>query len=101
MSVAIEPFPATAELIAYPDSTERRLRRALRKLDAALSDQRQAVAAFRSQIGALSGAVVQLGDRAESLRGALAGAAAEAERARAASRELAATAEKMEALARR
>jgi chromosome segregation ATPase len=101
MSVAIQPLPATAELIAYPDSTERRLRRALRKLDAALADQREAVATFRTQLGALNGAVVQLGDRAESLRGALAGAAAEAERARAASRDLMVTAERMEALARR
>jgi len=101
MSAAIEPFEATADLIAYPDSTERRLRRALRKLDAALADQRQAVVAFRNQIGALNGAVVQLGDRADSLRGALAGAATEAERASATSRELMATAEKMEALARR
>ncbi|MCC7347038.1 MAG: hypothetical protein IT538_06535, partial [Variibacter sp.] len=77
MSVAITPSPVNAELIAYPDTTERRLRRALRQLDAALADQRQAVAAFRTQIGALNGAVVRLGDRAASLRGALDGAAAE------------------------
>ena len=101
MSVAITTPPATAELIAYPDSTERRLRRALRKLDAALADQREAVAEFRSQLGALNGAVISLGDRAASLRNALAGAAVENHRARAASQALLATAAKMEALTRR
>jgi predicted RNase H-like nuclease (RuvC/YqgF family) len=101
MSLASETTPAAAKLILYPDSTERRLRRALRQLDAALSDQRQAVARFRAEIGALNGAVVRLAEGAESLRGALAGAAAETARAQAASRELLATAEKLDAAARR
>lgn len=101
MSLAIEPASASADLIQYPDSVERRLRRALRRLDAALADQREAVASFRTQLGTLNGAVQRLGERTESLRGTLAGAAAETVRAQAASRELMATAEKMEALARR
>jgi chromosome segregation ATPase len=101
MSIQDEAAAPATRLLCYPDTTERRLRRALRQLDAALADQRHAVAEFRSRIGELNGAVARLGERTESLRGALDGAAADTARAQAASRELLATAEKMEALAGR
>jgi septal ring factor EnvC (AmiA/AmiB activator) len=90
---------ATAELVAFPDSTDRRLRRALRQLDAALAEQRAAIAEFRAQLGALSGAVATLGANAETLGGALAGAAVDAATAQRAARELSATAEMMERFA--
>lgn len=91
----------TARLIPYPDTTERRLRRALRQLDAALADQRRAVAGLRVQLGALGGAVSALTGKAETLRDALAGAAAENARAHAASLVLLTTAERLEGAARR
>jgi uncharacterized protein YidB (DUF937 family) len=92
------PAPATAPLV-FPDTPERRLRRALRQLDAALAEQRAAVGAFREQIGALKGAVEGLGARLGGLQGSLGEAAAEVEAARIASRELAATAAKLEQVA--
>lgn len=85
-----------AELLAFPDTDERRLRRALRALDAALAEQRQSVAEFRAQLSALKGAVDQLGCSAQDLTVALADAADEASRAQAAAEQLAATAEAME-----
>jgi hypothetical protein len=90
-----------AALLAFPDTPERRLRRALRQLDAALEEQRMAVAAFRGEVQALNGALAGLGVSADRLRGALGDAAGEAERARAASRALLATADALEAAARR
>lgn len=92
--------PAAA-LLAFPDTTERRLRRALRALDAALAEQRQAVAGLRGQLGALSDAVIGLGNSAQTLHGSLAEAAAETEKARSAARELTATAAMMAARAQR
>lgn len=85
-----------AELLAFPDTDERRLRRALRALDAALAEQRQSVAEFRAQLTALKGAVGQLGTSAQDLTSALADAAGEASRAQAAALQLAATADAME-----
>jgi hypothetical protein len=101
MGIQDDATGTAARLLLYPDTTERRLRRALRQLDAALSDQRRAVTEFRSRIGELNGVVARLGERTESLRGALAVAAADTARAQATSRELLATAEKMEAIAAR
>jgi septal ring factor EnvC (AmiA/AmiB activator) len=85
-----------AELLAFPDTDERRLRRALRALDTALAEQRQSVAEFRAQLSALKGAVDQLGCSAQGLTVALADAAGEASRAQAAAEQLVATAEAME-----
>jgi ABC-type transporter Mla subunit MlaD len=84
------------ELLAFPDTDERRLRRALRALDTALAEQRQSVAQFRAQLSALKGAVDRLGGSAQDLNLALADAAGEASRARAAAQQLAATAEAMD-----
>lgn len=90
-----QPAP-DAELLAFPDTDERRLRRALRALDAALNQQRHSVAEFRAQLRDLKGALDQLGTSAQDLTTALADAAGEASRAQAAAQQLAATAEAME-----
>jgi hypothetical protein len=91
---------AEAELLAFPDTDERRLRRALRALDAALDHQRHSVAEFRAQLRALKGAVDQLGTSAQDLTTALAKAAGEASLAQAAAQQLTATAEAMEQASR-
>ncbi|WP_043364468.1 hypothetical protein [Belnapia sp. F-4-1] len=51
----------TADILPFPEKPEDRLRRALRTLDAALDEQRAAVAGLRRELGALSGAVAGLG----------------------------------------
>ena len=51
----------TADILPFPAKPEDRLRRALRSLDAALDEQRAAVAGLRRELGALSGAVAGLG----------------------------------------
>jgi chromosome segregation ATPase len=56
----ILPFPPRAP--AATRSPEERLRRALAELDAALDEQRAAVAEFRSHLGELGGAVSGLED---------------------------------------
>ena len=87
-------------LLPFPDTAERRLRRALGALDAALAEQRGAMAAFRVQIGALRAAVAQLDGSTQALRGTLADAAEDAARAQAASRDLLATAARLEQTAK-
>jgi hypothetical protein len=90
------PEPA---LLAFPDTAERRLRRALGALDVALAEQRSAIAHFRAQLGDLQSSVVQLDGSARALRGALAGAAEDAARAQATARDLVANAERFEQVA--
>jgi hypothetical protein len=87
--------------LAFPDTPERRLRRAMRQLEEALEQQREAVAAFRGQVGALRGAVAGLDARTRCFRTVLDDAAVQADRARSTAAELAATAALMEATARR
>lgn len=89
-----------AQLLAFPDTEDRRLRRAMRALDSALDEQRSAVRHFRAQLDALKTAVGRLGDSAQDLGVALAEAAAETARAQAAAQQLLATADAMEHLAR-
>jgi hypothetical protein len=89
--VATDPSPLAARsgaVVAFPDTADRRLRRALTQLNRALDEQRAAVAAFRLQIAALGGAVGGLDTRAQSLRSALEIAAVETASAEARSREL-------------
>lgn len=83
-------------LLPFPDTPERRLRRALGALDAALAEQRNAVAEFRAQIDGLRDAVAKLDGSTHALRGSLAGAAENTARAQAAARELMVTAAKLE-----
>jgi hypothetical protein len=85
-----------AGLVTFPDTPERRLRRALVALDAALAEQRSAVAEFRAQIGALRDTVARLDGSACALGTTLASAAQSADRAQAAARELVVTAAKLE-----
>jgi transposase len=93
---ASQPDATDAELVAFPDTPERRLRRALRALDQALAQQRSAVTALRGELAALGQAVAGLQGSTQGLRGALDGAAADCAKARAASLELMKTAEMME-----
>lgn len=89
------PKARTAEVLAFPERPEDRLRRALRRLEGALLEQGQAVAAFRSDLAALSVAVVGLDGTLQAYRANLGTAATEAERARDAARRLEARAEAM------
>ncbi|MGK7866543.1 hypothetical protein [Falsiroseomonas sp. E2-1-a20] len=57
-----------AAIVAFPNSNERRLRIALRNLDAALEEQRQAVAAFRAELAQLGSAMQGLGASAQGLQ---------------------------------
>jgi hypothetical protein len=92
---------AAAQVLAFPDTPERRLRLALRGLETALEEQRTAVAGFRRDLGELSEAIACLGASAAGFRDSLGGAAAEATRASQASRELMTSAEKLEAASSR
>lgn len=97
--MSIAPDQPVARLLAFPDTPEHRLRRALGALDAALAEQRSAVAEFRAQIDGLRDAVAKLDGSAHALRGSLAGAADNTARAQAAARELMVTAAKLEQVA--
>jgi predicted nuclease with TOPRIM domain len=57
-----------AAILTFPNSGERRLRVALRNLDAALEEQRHAVAAFRAELAALGSAMQQLGESTQGLQ---------------------------------
>lgn len=87
--------PEPAELLAFPSRPEDRLRRALRKLEAALEEQGSAVAGFRADLSALSGAVMGLGQSLQGYRNTLAEAGAAADQAHAAARLLEARADAM------
>ena len=95
-----EQAKGPAPVLPFPNTPDRRLRLALRGLEAALEDQRTAVAGFRRDLGALSEAIAHLGASAAGYRDNLGGAAAEAARASRASRELFESAEKLDAAAR-
>jgi multidrug resistance efflux pump len=88
-----------AAVIPLPNQAEARLRVALRQLDAALAEQREAVASFRREMAALGGAVAGLQDSASLLGHRLAEAASESRRAEDAAARLLVTAEAMERLA--
>jgi len=89
------PTESADGIIAFPPSTERRLRVALRQLDQALAEQREAIAAFRTQLASLSGAVAGLGETAIELRERLGDTAQEAARAKSAAAQLQNTANAM------
>ena len=59
-SAEILPFPQAVRAELPAPSPEERLRDALAQLDAALDEQREAVAEFRSNLGELGGAVAGL-----------------------------------------
>ena len=86
---------APASILPFPHSNERRLRVALRKLDAALEDQRKAIAAFQSELAGLGSAIVGLGGSAQSLQDRLHETAEDTALARGAALRLRQTAEAM------
>ena len=86
---------STAELLSFPLRPEDRLRRALRKLEDALTEQGVAVAGFRADLSALSTAVVGLDHSMQDYRGKLGEAADAAARAQEEARKLEARAEAM------
>jgi septal ring factor EnvC (AmiA/AmiB activator) len=83
-------------VIAFPQTPEARLRVALRQLDAALAEQRDAVAAFRRELSALGTAVGDLGESASAYAHQLSATAEDTLRARAAAQQLMAAAAAME-----
>ena len=85
----------TAELLAFPARPEDRLRRALRKLEAALQEQGVAVAGFRADLSSLSSAVGGLDQSLRSYRVRLTEVADAAGAANDAARRLEATADQM------
>ncbi len=90
----------TVEILPFPEKPGDRLRRALRALDAALTEQGAAVAGLRRELGALFGAVEDLGGSLESYRHSLAEAQDAALGAHAEARRLEATADAMLAACR-
>ncbi|WP_421994204.1 hypothetical protein [Roseococcus sp.] len=82
-----------AQILAFPQKPQDRLRAALRSLEAALTEQKEAVGALRGSLAALGGAVSGLETRVQDYRGALAGTARELDGARASARRLEATAD--------
>ena len=85
----------TAELLAFPSRPEDRLRRALRKLEAALRDQGVAVSEFRADLKMLSSSVVGLDMSMQEFRGRLAEAAGAATQANDSARRLEARADSL------
>lgn len=57
-----------AAILTFPNFGERRLRIALRSLDAALEEQRQAITAFRAELAMLGSAMQDLGLSAQALQ---------------------------------
>ena len=95
-----EPTPATAQIIPFPlrrppvkrDGNER-LQRALAALDAAIANQRVAVAAWRCALADLNKVVSGLGDGLQRYRGSLDGLAVRVDSLRAQAVQLERTAE--------
>lgn len=84
---------AVAQILPFPQKPEDRLRAALRSLEMALAEQKDAFGALRANLAALGGAVSGLETRVHDYRGALAGTAHELQLAGASARRLEATAE--------
>lgn len=79
---------AEAAILAFPARAPDRLRHALRSLDIALAEQREAVAGLRRDMGALAGATSGLGNSLGDLGTALDRTAGETARAGAEARRL-------------
>ncbi|MBL6079235.1 hypothetical protein JMJ56_14545 [Belnapia sp. T18] len=84
-----------ADILPFPEKPEDRLRRALRTLNAALDEQRAAVAGLRRELGALSGAVAGLGTSLQAYSHSLADTQEAVLGAHAEARRLDATADAM------
>ena len=90
---------APTELLAFPKRPEDRLRLSLRSLDAALAEQRQAVAGLRAELASLSGALSGLDGSLRTYHDALGRTASDLAEAGAKARELEVTADAMLAAA--
>jgi hypothetical protein len=90
--------PCSSEILPFPTRPDDRLRHALRQLDLALAEQRQAVAGLRGELARLGEAVCGLDDSLGQFRGALGSTAAELARAGQEAQRLEATASAMLAL---
>jgi ABC-type transporter Mla subunit MlaD len=82
-----------AQILAFPQKPEDRLRAALRSLEAALAEQKDAFGALRTNLAALGGAVSGLETSVHGYRGALAGTVRELDVARSSAQRLEATAD--------
>ncbi|TCI00480.1 hypothetical protein EJV46_07570 [Roseococcus sp. SYP-B2431] len=82
-----------AQILAFPRTPDDRLRAALRSLEAALAEQKEAFGALRANLASLGGAVSGLEGSVQGYRGALAGTVRELDAARASARRLEATAD--------
>ena len=92
----MHPTERTAPVVlAFPQRPDDRLRLALRRLEAALGAQRDAVAGWRAELATLGSAVAGLREGALRYQASLSATAADLARARAAARALEATADAM------
>jgi ABC-type transporter Mla subunit MlaD len=82
-----------AQILAFPQKPEDRLRAALRSLEAALAEQKDAFGALRTNLAALGGAVSGLEASVHGYRGTLAGTVRELDRTRTSVRRLETTAD--------
>lgn len=87
---------SAATVLAFPQTSQARLRLALQGLDRALAEQREAIALFRQELAALRGAVQGLERSTRDYQLALTDAAARTDQARLKAAELMATARAME-----
>ena len=89
----------TTEILPFPKRPDDRLRLSLRALDAALAEQRAAMAGLRAELASLSTAVSGLDRSLRTYQGALGDTAAELAQAGAMARRLETTADAMQAIA--
>jgi ABC-type transporter Mla subunit MlaD len=89
----------SSTLLAFPQQPEDRLRLALRRLEAALAEQAEAVAEFRSNLGALKEATSGLATQVNRYNDTLGQAAVQANHAHQAALRLERTADRMVAIA--
>jgi len=76
------------QILAFPPRPQDRLRAALRSLESALDEQKEAIGALRANLGVLDGAVSGLGTSLQGYRDALADTARELNLTGAAARRL-------------
>lgn len=87
-------------ILAFPRRPEDRLRLALRRLDEALAGQREAVRAWRGELGGLAHATVALNDSLGSFQDALDEVAKDARHADAEARRLTRTIDLWDSMSR-
>src|SRR5690242_16645667 len=92
------PPTGPARLLPFPERDGDRLRFALRRLDAALSEQRKAVAGLRAELASLAGALTGAEDSFRRYQGALGETAAALDHTALEARRLERTAEAMYSL---